>query len=233
MVIEPPPALAGISSMAMRDVLAELGDAYSRKTGQRVLFESVGGVDAARRVRGGEAFDVVVLAAGAIDELEAAGRTVAGSRVDVARSTIAVAVAAGARRPDIGSEAALRAAVVAAASIGISTGPSGAHLARLLDRWRIASEVSARIVKAPPGVAVATLVARGDAEIGFQQLSELINARDVDVVGELPPEIQETTIFAGALCAASAWRDAAGALLRFLASADAATAKRRHGMAPA
>lgn len=225
--------ISGISSMATRRVLAELADSYARTSGQRVAVESVGGVDAARRVRDGEAFDFVVLAAGAIEALATGGRLVAGSRIDLTRSGIAIAVAANAHKPDIGSEASVRDALLSARSIGVSSGPSGAHLARLLERWGIATVVAPHIVQAPPGIPVASLVARGDAEIGFQQASELMGMPGIDIVGVLPPEIQEVTVFAGAICTASTRRDAAAALLAFLASPAAAAAKRRHGMAPA
>ena len=121
----------------------------------------------------------------------------------------------------------------AARSIGNSTGPSGAHLARLLERWGIADIVAPRLVQAPPGVPVGALVARGDADLGFQQLSELMDVPGLDIVGALPPEIQEVTVFAGAVCSASTRREDAAALLAYLASPDASSAKRRHGMEPA
>jgi molybdate transport system substrate-binding protein len=227
------PPLTGISSMAMRHALAELADAYERTTGQRAAIESVGGVEAARRVRDGEAFDVVVLASNVIDELAAAGCVEPDSPVDLARSGVAIAVAAGARRPDVSSEAAVRTAVLAAGRIGVSTGPSGAHLARLLERWGLADVVAPRIVQAPPGVPVGALVARGEVELGFQQLSELIHLPGINVVGTLPQEIQESTVFSGAVCCLSARPAAAAALLAFLASPAADATKRRHGMEPA
>jgi len=226
-------AIAGLSSMATRRLLAELADAYAQTNATLVTVESVGGVDAARRVRDGEAFDFVVLAADAIDALTAAACIVPGSRVDVARSEIAIAVRAGARRPDIGSEAAVRDAMLSARSLGVSTGPSGAHLTRLLERWGIVAAVATRLVQAPPGVAVGTLVARGDAEVGVQQLSEMIDEPGIDVVGLLPPAIRHVTIFAAAVCSVSTRKAAAATLLAFLASPAADDAKRRHGMAPA
>jgi molybdate transport system substrate-binding protein len=218
--------------MATRHVLAELGEAYERRSGHGVSIESAGGVDAARRVLSGEPFDLVFLAANAIGELESAGRVVAGSRVDVARSGVAIAVAAGGPHPDIGSEEAVRKAVAAARTIGFSTGPSGAHLARLLERWGIAEAIRSRLVQAPSGVPVGTLVARGDAELGFQQMSELIHMQGIEVVGLLPPGIQAMTVFSGAVCAASTRKETAGAFLSFVASSDAGDAKRRHGMEP-
>src|SRR5213596_873802 len=112
MAIEGADRLSGISSMATRKVLVELADAYERRSGQRVVVESVGGVDAARRVQAGESFDFVVLAADAIEQLAAGGHVDPGSRMDLARSPVAIAVAAGATPPDVSSESALRDAVL-------------------------------------------------------------------------------------------------------------------------
>ena len=225
--------LTGISSMAMRHVLTELGDAYERQSGQPVVIVSVGGVDAARRVDDGEAFDFVVLAADVIDQLAAGGRVDPGSRTDLARSAVAIAVAAGAMRPDVSSGSAVRDAVLRARSIGYSTGPSGAHLVRLFERWGIADAIAPRIVQAPPGLPAGTLVARGDVELGFQQLSELMHLPGIDVIGLLPPEIQVATVFSAAVCTVSNCPAAAEALLSFLASPQADATKRRHGMEPA
>jgi molybdate transport system substrate-binding protein len=224
--------ITGISSMATRQVLAELALAYERASGQPVAIQSVGGVDAARRVSEGEAFDIVVLASDAIDRLASAGRVDPSGKVGLARSGIAIAVAAGEPHPDIGTEAALREAILNARSIGYSTGPSGAHLTRLFERWGIAQSIAGRIVQAPPGVPVGVLVARGDVTLGFQQLSELIHLPGIEVVGAMPAAIQLTTIFAASICTATKQREAAQALLSFLTSREADSAKSATGMEP-
>ena len=226
-------AIRGISSMATRQVLGELAAVCEQRVGSPVQFESVGGVDAAKRVQAGEPFDVVVLASDAIDKLVAGRAITRGSKVDLVHSRVAVAVRAGAARPDIASEEALRRAVLGAASIGYSTGPSGTALMRLFERWGIAAEVQQRLVQAPPGVPVGTLVARGGVALGFQQLSELIHLEGIDVLGTLPPPIQIVTTFSGAVCAASKQAEAVRRMLDFMASPEAAGAKRRHGMEPA
>ncbi len=228
-----PTPLTGISSMATRALLADLVAAWHAQGGAAVAIESVGGVDAARRVQAGEAFDLVVLAADAIDKLLAAGHAVPGSRVDLVRSGVAVAVRERAPLPDITSEAALQQSLLAARSIGYSTGPSGTALLALFERWGLAEQLKGRLVQARPGVPVATLVAGGEAEIGVQQLSELLNVPGIRIVGPLPEPIQITTVFAGAVCSASAQRDAARALLDFWAAPGTAATKRRHGMEPA
>lgn len=219
--------------MATRQLLAQLAHAYRQHGGVDAGFEPVGGVDAAQRVAAGEPFDVVVLAADAIDKLIAGGSVLAGSRVDLVRSKVAIAVRAGAARPGIGSEDALRRAVLAAGSVGYSTGPSGTALLALFERWGIAGEIRSRLVKAPPGVPVAELVATGTVELGFQQLSEMLGQPGIVVVGAMPAGCEIVTTFSGALCATSKQPDAVRALLAWLHSPAAAEAKRRHGMEPA
>jgi molybdate transport system substrate-binding protein len=225
--------IKGISSMATRLVLAELVDAYQQRSGSRVAIESVGGVDAAKRVQAGEAFDVVILASDAIDKLIASGHVLPDSRVDLVRSGVAVAVRKGAQQPDIGSEDAVRAAVLAARTLSYSTGPSGVALARLFERWGIAEQIKDRIVTPPPGVPVGSLVAKGEVELGFQQLSELISLDGIAVLGPLPPAIQIITTFSGGVCATSRQDEAVRAMLAYMASPEAAAAKQRQGMDPA
>jgi len=142
-------------------------------------------------------------------------------------------VRAGAARPDIGSEDAVRNAVLAARSLSYSTGPSGVALARLFERWGIAGQIQDRIVQAPPGVPVGTLVARGEVELGFQQLSELLHVDGIELLGALPAEIQIVTTFSAGVCASATQPGAARELIAFMASPAAAEAKRRQGMDPA
>ena len=227
------PRLTGISSMATRLLLAGLAAAWHEQGGAEVIIESVGGVDAAKRVGAAEAFDLVVLAADAIDKLVASGHAVAGSRTDLVHSAVAVAVRAGATRPDIGSEAALRQLLLAARSIGYSTGPSGVALLGLFERWGLADTLRERLVQAPAGVPVGALVARGEVELGFQQRSELMHLQGIEMIGEMPAGTQILTTFSAALCTASAQPGAVRELLAFLRSSDTAALKRRHGFEPA
>lgn len=216
--------------MATRLVLADLVQAYQAQGGSAVQIESVGGVDAAERVQAGEPFDVVILASDAIDRLAAGGHVLAGSRVDLVRSGVAVAVPAGAPVPDIGSEAALRQAVLSAPSLSYSTGPSGVALAALFQRWGITEQVRDRIVTPPPGVPVGSLVARGEVALGFQQHSELMHVNGITVLGPMPEPVQIITTFSGAVCVTSARPDAVRTLLAYLASPAGEDAKRRQGM---
>lgn len=225
--------LKGICSMAPRGLLDELAAAHSRQSGVPVSFLAVGGVDAARRVADGEAFDVVALASDAIDKLIAAGSLDAAGKVDIVRSEVGVAVHADAEPPGIATEDAVRRTVQAAASIAYSTGPSGVALLALFGRWGIADEIRSRLVQAPPGVPVGALVARGEAALGFQQMSELIGLEGIRLLGPLPQPIQIVTTFSAAPGFCTPQPVAVRALLDFMASDGSAEAKRRHGMAPA
>jgi molybdate transport system substrate-binding protein len=222
-----------ISSMATRQVLAELAAIWQQRSGVQVLIESVGGVDAAKRVQAGEAFDSVVLASDAIDKLVSCGQVIAGSRVDLVRSSVAVAVKADAPRLDISTESLLRRAIEAAPTIGYSTGPSGVALVKLFERWGILDTLQSKIVQAPPGVPVGTLVARGEVALGFQQWSELMHLEGIAVVGILPAPVSITTVFSAGTCAVSSQGEILANLMNFMASREAATVKQRHGMEPA
>src|SRR5580693_4000376 len=164
----PPRALKLLSSMATRELLNELITQYERSSGQPVTAEAAGGVDVAKRVRAGESVDVVVLSSTAIDSLIAAGSLLPDSRVDLVRSGVAIAVRAGAPRPDVGSEDAVKRAVAVAKTLSYSTGPSGVYLEKLFERWGVLEEIRARIVVPSPGVPVGSLVANGTVELGFQ-----------------------------------------------------------------
>lgn len=225
-----PATLKLISSMATREVLNELAARFERDNGQKVATEAAGGVDVAKRVQNGEAVDIVVLASNAIDKLIADGKVLAGSRVDLVQSGVSIAVRAGAARPDVSSEEAVKRAVMNAKTVSYSTGPSGVYLEKMFARWGILEELRPRIVVPPPGKPVGSLVADGSVELGFQQLSELINLAGIDVVGALPPAIQTITIFSGGVSASSAHADEARAVLKFMAAPAAADVKKRHGM---
>lgn len=225
--------LTGISSMATRQLLAELTQAYTARSGQTVAIESVGGVDAAKRVQAGEVFDLVILASDAMAKLMAAGHLRTESLTPLVLSGVAVVVPAGAALPDISSEEAVRQAVLAAPTLSYSTGPSGVALAKLFERWGITEQIKERIVTAPPGVPVGSLVAKGEVALGFQQLSELIHVPGIRIVGPLPSAIQITTTFSAAMGTDCTRPIEVQALLDFMASPEAAEAKQRQGMAPA
>jgi molybdate transport system substrate-binding protein len=228
----PAPSLRGLSSMATRLWLAELAQAYSLRHGVPLQLESIGGVEAARRVQAGEPFDAVMLASDALQRLIDSGHVRPGSRVDLARSEVAVAVPEGAPWPDLRTAATVREAVERARSIACSTGPSGDALWAWFQRWGLGDALRSRLVTPPPGVPVASCVASGAAELGFQQLSELLHAPGIALAGVLPPDMGIVTVFSGGVASASVQPEAACAWLAFLASPEAHEAKARHGMSP-
>lgn len=227
----PTTTLTLISSMATKALLADLVTEYTRQNpAVAVAVTSVGGVDAAKRVVAGEAFDIVALASDAIEKLAASGHVQGPTRIDMVRSAVAVAVPAGAARPDLSSEASLKAAVLAAPTLGYSTGPSGVQLAKLFERWGIAEEIAPRIVTPPPGVSVGSLVAKGEVSLGFQQLSEMMGVAGIEVVGGLPEAVQIVTTFSAAQATSSGNPEAVHQFLAFLSGPATATTKQRHGM---
>ena len=229
-----PQALRGISSMATKAILAQLAAAFAAQTGQPVGIESVGGVDAAKRVNAGEAFDIVLLATDAVDRLITSGHLSPHSRVDWAQSPVAVAVASNSHTPDIRNEAALKETVLTASSISYSTGPSGVYLAQLFERWGIAEAVKAKLVVPQPGISVGSLLASAQVALGFQQRSELINLPGLKLLGDLPADVAYTTIFSAAtpLSLDAPRQQAAQNFLAFLNTPDANTIKQLHGMSP-
>lgn len=219
--------------MATRAIIADLSRDFEDQSADRVAIEPMGGVDAARLVRNGAKTDVVILAGPVMRELETEGLIVTGSIAPFARSGMAIAVPAGCPWPDIGSEAALARAISSARKIGYSTGPSGRHLLKLCDKWGFRPLIDDRMVEAPPGVPVGTLLANGEVDLGFQQLSELHNVPGIEVVGPLPEAVQVLTVFSAGVCSGTQNVDATRRLIAFFASPVADETKRNHGMEPA
>jgi molybdate transport system substrate-binding protein len=226
--------LTGLASMAVSAVLAELTEQARHSGLVHAALTPVAGVEAVRRIETGEELDVVVLASGAIDHLVEEGYLVASSRRALADSLMAVAVPSGTPHPSMDTEEELREVLIGARAIGYSTGPSGDALLALLRRWAVLGQVADRLVQAPPGMPVARLIAEGQADVGFQQLSELSGVDGVDVIGPMPPGCEVVTTFVGAATASAAalpTRAAkAVALLEFFAAPSTVEAKRRHGL---
>jgi molybdate transport system substrate-binding protein len=218
-----------LSSMAAREVLAQLCKAFTAQTGRVVATEAAGGVEVAKRIQAGEAADVVVLSDTAIDKLIAASKLRPG-RVDLVKSGVAIAVRAGGSQPDISTEAAVKAAVSAATSLSYSTGPSGVYLETLFARWGILDAIKPRIVVPPPGIAVGSLVASGQAALGFQQLSELLNVAGIVVLGPLPAAIQTITTFSAGISVGCQEPQVAAQLLDYMQQPAANAIKQRYGM---
>ena len=223
--------LAGISSMATRVLLAKLSAAYTAAHGLEIRFESIGGVDAARRVESGEGVDLVVLAADAMARLLASGRLRAGSLRPIADSPMYVAAPEGQARPAVDSADALRQALRAARAIGYSTGPSGQALLALLADWGLTDALAGRLRQSPAGIPVATMVAQGDVDLGFQQLSELQGHPGVTLLGPMPPGLEIVTRFTAAVAATSGEPATAQRVVDDFASARHDALRRRLGLA--
>jgi molybdate transport system substrate-binding protein len=219
-----------MASAAFREAFLELVPQFERASGHKVTTLWVPSVQMMTRLKGGETVDLVILSAASLDELVTAG--IIANRVDLARSGIGVAVRAGAPKPDISSGEAVKRAVLAAKSVVYSTGPSGIYLAGLFERMGIAGQVKAKL-KQVQGEPAGGVVARGEAEIGFQQVSELLPVPGIDIVGPLPPDIQQITAFSAGLHVAATEADAAKALVQFLTAPAAAPVIRKKGMEPA
>jgi ABC-type molybdate transport system substrate-binding protein len=225
-------AITVIASNAVKEALAELVPAFEQTSGHAVTTIWGGTLDISKRIGDGEVIDIVILGADRIDDFIRRGRLEAGSRVDIARSGIGVAVWAGARKPDISSAAALKASLLAAGSIVLSSGPSSVYLAGLFQRMGIADAIRSKTIQIGPGLPVGRAVANREGEIGFTQVSELLSAEGIDYVGPLPPDVQHITVFSAGLHAAARAPEAARALLEFLTGPQAAAVIRHCGMEP-
>lgn len=219
-----------MASAAFREAYLELLPEFERTSGHAVENTWVPSVQMMSRLKGGETTDIVILSDASLEELVKAG--VIAERFPLARSGIGVAVRAGAARPDIGSGEAVKRAVIAARNVVYSTGPSGIYLARLFERMGIADAIKGK-VRQVQGEPAGAAVARGEAEIGFQQMSELLPVAGIDVIGPLPPDIQEITTFSAGLHARAHEPAAARSLIAWLKAPAAAPVIRKKGMEPA
>jgi molybdate transport system substrate-binding protein len=219
-----------LSSIATREAYLELVPQFEKASGHKVATTWAGTTAIMQRMAAGERYDLVIISSSELDELTKEGKIVAGSRVDLAKSGIGVAVRAGAPRPDIRSGDALKQALLAAKTVGYTSGPSGVYMAGLIERMGIAGEIKPKHRGVPSGGTIGTIVASGDAEIGFQQVSELVHIPGVDYIGPLPSDVQCVTIFSCGLQAGAAEPDAAKALVAFLTAPAAKKVMTKHGL---
>jgi molybdate transport system substrate-binding protein len=222
-----------LSAGAMKEVVLAVVPEFEKQTGHKVSFanDTVGALR--RRIEGGEGFDVTVLTPAAIDDLAKKGKVVAGSRVNLAQVGVGVMVKAGAPAPDIGTVEAFKRALLAAKSVAYidpaSGGSSGIYFTGLLDKLGLAEQVKAK-AKLKQGGYVADLIVSGEAELGVHQISEIVPVKGVTLVGPLPPEIQNITVYAGGLSAAAQDSEAAKALIKVLAGPAAEAVLKAKGM---
>jgi molybdate transport system substrate-binding protein len=233
------PGLAGaaeikvISTQATQEAYQELVAQFEKASGHKVTTFFSGTLNVQKRLADGEPYDMIIMAAPAIDDQIKLGKVVAGSRVDFAQSGTGLAVRKGAAKPDISSPDALKRTLLAAKSIGYSTGPSGLYMLSVFEKMGIADQVKGKLKQTPSGVFVGTLIANGDAEIGFQQISELVHFAGIDYVGPLPGDLQRMTMFSTGIHANAKQATAARALVKSITAPSAAPSIRKHGLEPA
>jgi molybdate transport system substrate-binding protein len=203
---------------------------FEKASGHKVKTFFSGTVNVQKKLADGEPYDLILMAGPAIDEQIKLGKAVAGSRADLAKSGTGLAVRKGAPKPDISSADALKKTLLTAKSIGYSTGPSGLYMLSVFEKLGIADQVKGKLKQTPSGVFVGTLIANGDTEVGFQQISELVHFAGIDYVGPLPGELERMTMFSTGIHSGAKQADAARALVRFLTARAAAPVIRKHGL---
>jgi molybdate transport system substrate-binding protein len=235
----PPIDIKVLSTTAMKTVLEELAPAFERLTGNRLNVTLGPSLRLEKQLAEGESADLAIVSASGAHELVASGKMVAGSVVAIAKSSIGVAVPSGAAKPDISTVEGFKRAMLDARSIACSKpvggGQSGVHLAKVFDRLGIADAMQAKAKYGTGGEAGLTglLVLRGEADIGIQQMAELMAVSGIDVVGPLPPEIQMVTPFVAGIPANASHAEAGRAVIGFLTTPEAKRVLKAKGLEPA
>jgi molybdate transport system substrate-binding protein len=221
-----------LSTQATEEAYKELVPQFEKAAGHKVTTVFTGTLDALKRLSNGETYDLLIMARQQIDELTQSGKVVAGSRTDIARSGVGVAVGKGKPKPDISTVDALKKTLLAAKSIGYSTGPSGIYIVTMFQKMGIADEIKSKLKQTPTGVFVGSIIASGEAEIGFQQVSELSFFPGIDYVGPLPAEVQLITVFSAGIPAGSKEVNATKSLVSFITAPAAAAIFKKHALDP-
>jgi molybdate transport system substrate-binding protein len=221
-----------LSTQATEDTYRELVPQFEKATGHKVATIFTGTLDAQKRLAAGENYDMIIMASPAIDAQIKAGKVVSGSRVDLAKSGVGAAVPKGAPKPDISTTEALKKTLLAAKSIGYSTGPSGVYMISLFEKLGLMDQVKPKLKQTPTGVFVGTIIANREVEVGFQQVSEVGNFPGVDYVGPLPADVQQMTVFSSGIVVDAREAEPARALVKFLTTPEAGAAFRKRGMEP-
>jgi molybdate transport system substrate-binding protein len=221
-----------MASAAIKEAYNQLAPQFEKASEHKVATTWAGTADMMKRLGGGEVFDLVIMAAPSLEDLTKQGKIVPGSRVDVVKSGVGVAVRSGLPKPDISSGEAVKRAMLAAKSIAYSTGPSGVYIAGLFQRMGIADEIKSKVKIAPSGMPVGDIIARGEADIGFQQVSELLPVAGIDYIGPLPPDIQQITVFSAGIHTGATQAEAAKSLVKFLTSPQAVPTIKKTGLEP-
>jgi molybdate transport system substrate-binding protein len=224
--------IAVLASGATKEILLELFPQFEKSSGHKVFATWTCTACIRKRIGDGEVYDLIVVGMPVVDTFIQQGKVAPGSRTELMKSAVGVAVRAGAPRPDIGSGEAVKNTLLTVKSIGYSTGPSGDHVVSLIERFGITDQVKPKLRQVPTGARMETIIATGEAEIGFQQISELIRAPGIDYIGPLPADIQRITVYSAGIHASARQPEAARALVNVLTGGDAAPVIKHHGMEP-
>lgn len=224
--------IALLAAGASKETVSELIPGFEKATGHRVVATWAPAPAIRKRLEAGEVYDLVISSKTEIDAFIAGGRLAPGSRTDLMKTGVGVAVRAGSARPDISSTEALTRALLAAPAIGRSAGTSGDYIVEMVTHLGLADRLVPKLKQAPPGKQVADMLVAGEVEIGLQQSSELINAPGIAYLGPLPPELQRVTVYAAGIGAGARQPEAAKALVKTLTGPEAAAVIRHNGMDP-
>jgi molybdate transport system substrate-binding protein len=219
-----------LSSLATREAYLELVPSFEAATGHKVATTWAGTVQIVKRMADGEIFDLVISSNASIGDLIKQRTIAPGSNVNLAQSGIGMGLRKGTPRPDIGSTETFKHTLLSAQSIGMSTGPSGVYMEKLFERLGVADAIKSKIKLIPSGGTVSTLLANEEAEIGFQQVSEIAHAEGIDYAGPLPPELQLISVFTAGVHSKAAAADVAKALVQFLITPAAVAVMKKHGL---
>lgn len=221
-----------IAPNAVKDAVAAIGARHAKDKNTEVTFTWAGSEAIAKRVGEGEAYDVVLTTSSGIDQLAGGGKLDAKSKADFSRSAVAAAVRSGLPRPDISTVDGLKKSLLDAKSIAISSGASGRYLEGLFKKLGVAEQVQAKIKQPPSGAQIGDMLAKGDADLGFQQVTELIHAKGVDYLGTLPAEVQNYTVWSAAVHVAAKDTEAASSFVAALAAPGSALELSKTGLEP-
>jgi molybdate transport system substrate-binding protein len=219
-----------LSSLATREAYLELVPQFEAANGHKVETTWAGTVNIMKRMADGEVFDLIISSSSSIKDLTEQKKIVAGSATNLSKTGIGIGVRKGAKKPDVSTSDAFRQTMLNVKSVGLSTGPSGVYLEKLFERLGIADNVKPKVKQIPSGGTVAPLVASGEAEIGFQQISEIAHAEGIDYVGPLPPDLQLISVFTAGVHTSARRSAEAQALVKFLTAPAGLAVMKKHGL---
>jgi molybdate transport system substrate-binding protein len=219
-----------LASGAVKETLTELAPQFEKASNQKLAITWAGTVDIKKKMAAGEVYDLVICASPEMETFIKDAKILGNSKVDLVRAGVGIAIKPGSPKPDLSSGDTLKQALLAAKSVGYSSGPSGVYLQSLFEKLGIADQIKAKAKITTPGVPVATLIRNGEAEIGFQQVSELIHEQGVDFLGPIPADVQKFTVFSSGVPVAATEQIGARALQKFLNAPAAAPVIKKNGL---